>query len=132
MKKFSLVLVLGALAWVLPCGNAEAIPLFNMKFQERYAGEKANADFAKLVKDTAKCNVCHVEGEKKTVRNAYGEALHDAGLDKKKYPKERVESEAEAVGKEITAAFDKAEAAKSPSGKTFGELIKAGKLPGAK
>ncbi len=132
MKKFSLVLVLGAMAWVLPCGSADAIPLFNMKFQERYAGEKANPDFAKLVKETAKCNVCHVEGEKKSVRNEFGEALHDAGLDKKNYPKERVESEADAVNKEIQAAFDKVEAKKSAGGMTFGDLIKAGKLPGAK
>ncbi|HTN76578.1 MAG TPA: hypothetical protein VL096_15065 [Pirellulaceae bacterium] len=131
MKKLSLVLILGVMAWVLPCGDAQAIPLFFAKFEAKY-GAGATPEFAALIKET-KCNICHVKDAKsKKERSPYGEALHEAGLDKKAFPKDRVENEGPAVEKEIYAAFEKAAAAKSPSGATFGEDIKGGKLPGTK
>ncbi len=131
MKKLFLVLVCGAALWLLPTGNAEAIPLFYQKFEAKYAGADAKPEFAALVKET-KCNVCHVKGEKKEVRNAYGEALHKAGLEKDDFKKERVEAEGDKVDKEIMEALEKAAAEKSAGGMTFGELLKAGKLPGDK
>ena len=106
MKKLFLVLVCGAAMWLLPTGNAEAIPLFYQKFEAKYAGAGAPEAFSMLVKEQ-KCNVCHVKGEKKEVRNAYGEALHKIGL-------------------------EKAAAEKSAGGMTYGELLKSGKLPGEK
>jgi hypothetical protein len=131
MKKLCLILVCGAATWLIPPGNAEAIPLFYKTFETKYAGADAKPEFATLVKET-KCNVCHVKGEKKEVRNAYGEALHDAGLDKKKYPKERIEAEADAVEKEVMEALEKVAKEKSAGGMTYGDLLKAGKLPGDK
>jgi hypothetical protein len=101
-----------------------------MKFQERYAGDAAPADFAKLVKETTKCNVCHILGEEKKVRNAYGESLQKAGLEKTFAAKVK-EDEAGTL-KLIQAAFDKVEKEKGASGQTFGDLLKAGKLPGEK
>jgi hypothetical protein len=70
--------------------------------------------------ETAKCNVCHV-GKSKKDRNAYGEALAQR-LDKKedKDNKDKIRKALEEV-----AALPSQEA-----GKTFGDLIQAGKLPG--
>ena len=66
-----------------------------------------------------KCNVCHF-GEKKTNRNDYGKAVGEAlGATKV------------TDAKAIEEALKKAEAGKSSvEGKTFGDLIKMGKLPG--
>jgi hypothetical protein len=129
MKKLFLVLALGGVLWVLPCGSAEAIPLFFKTFETKYAGADAKPEFVTLVKET-KCNICHVKGEKKTVRNEYGEALHKVGgLEKDDFKKERVEAEPEAAEKEVNAALDKVAAEKSKGGETFGDIIKAGKIP---
>ena len=129
MKKLFLVLALGGVLWVLPCGSAEAIPLFFKSFEAKYAGADAKPEFVTLVKET-KCNICHVQGEKKEVRNEYGEVMHKVGkLEKDNYKKERVEAEPDAVDKEVNDALDKSAAEKSKSGETFGDIIKAGKLP---
>jgi hypothetical protein len=128
MKKLlSLMAVAIALGFV-SSDRAEAIPLFSMKFQEKYAGDGANPEFAKLVKETAKCNVCHVMGEKKEVRNAYGESLHKAGLEKAF--KDKIKEDEAGTTKIIMETFQKVEAEKSAAGATYGELIKSGKLPG--
>ena len=69
--------------------------------------------------DTVKCGICHF-GEKKTNRNDYGKAVGEA-LGEKNVKDEKA----------IEAALMKAEAGKSSTeGKTFGELLKDGKLPG--
>jgi hypothetical protein len=70
--------------------------------------------------ETAKCNVCHV-GKSKKDRNAYGEALAQR-LDKKE-DKDNTDKIRKAL--EEVAALPSQE-----SGKTFGDLIQAGKLPG--
>lgn len=74
----------------------------------------------KVLAEEAKCTVCHF-GEKKTNRNDYGKAVGEAlGGEKNVKEAEKVE-----------AALKKAEAMKSSTeGKTFGDLIKDGKLPG--
>lgn len=128
MKKLCLVLVCGAVLWLIPSGDAQAIPLFYNKFEAKYAGASAKPDFVAAIKE-AKCNVCHVKGEKKEVRNEYGEALHKAGLEKDKYKKERVDSEADVVDKEIMDALEKVAGEKSKAGAPYGDALKAGKLP---
>jgi hypothetical protein len=63
------------------------------------------------------CNTCHV-GTKKSDRNDYGQALAKAtGKDQKDKGK-------------IDEALAKTEKEKNADGKTFGELLEAGKLPG--
>jgi hypothetical protein len=128
MKKLLLVLMCGALLGLV-AEQAHAIPPFMNAFVAKYAGDKAKPDFAKSVKEEVKCNVCHVKGEKKEVRNAYGEALKKAGLDKNNFKKERLESEPDAVAKEINAALDKVGKEKSKGGDTYEARIQAGKLP---
>jgi hypothetical protein len=68
--------------------------------------------------ETAKCNVCHF-GKSKKDRNAYGEALADL-LDKKE-DKDNVEK--------IRASLEKVAGMEGPDGATFGDRMKAGKLP---
>lgn len=68
----------------------------------------------------AKCGVCHF-GDSKKNRNDYGEAMGKA-LDGKKNLK--------ADDPMVAKAFKTAEGAKNGDGKSFGELIKAGSLPG--
>lgn len=91
-------------------GEAQARPNYNKAFQAKYPGLKA-------LYDEAKCNVCHA-GMSKKMRNEYGMAFGGA-LGAKEV------KDAAAVD----AALTKAEGEKSTSGKTFGELIKEGKLP---
>jgi LPS O-antigen subunit length determinant protein (WzzB/FepE family) len=66
------------------------------------------------------CSVCHPDKDKKKVRNNYGAAV-GAKLEKANLMDEA----------KIKEALTKAEAEKSATeGKTFGDLIKAGELPG--
>ena len=91
--------------------TADARPNYNKEFWDYYPSLKDH-------KDTAKCDVCH--GKEKKVRNDYGKAVGEALGGSKVMDAEK-----------IKAAFKTAEDKKSGTdGKTFGELIKDGKLPG--
>ena len=86
----------------------------------------ADSPVAEAAKE-AKCNICHY-GKSKKNRNDYGTCLSKLGVTKDAYNSLKDDPEKlEATLKEL---FKKAESAKSVGGKTFGELIKAGKLPG--
>lgn len=131
MKKVVLSLYCGALVLGLSLNHAGAIPAFKKEFDDKYvkkdSNDPAEKSLAEAVKD-AKCLVCHgknAEGkEDKKTRNAYGKAL-DKLLDKKKDIKDK---------EKIQKALDKVAGEKvdetKPDSPTFGELIKAGKLPG--
>ena len=121
MKKF--LLPGGFLLGILACGAlwcagprpADARPQYNKAFQATYADNKAVAGLA----DNAKCSACHV-GAKKTDRNDYGMTL--AKL---------VGAKNQMDAAKIKDALKSAEAEKSGTeGKTFGDLLKDGKLPG--
>ena len=85
------------------------------------------------VAEELKCNFCHVKDKEKKVRNTYGEALAKSGLSEQKYKDLSADKEKKEklVAEWVKAAMKKADAAKSASGQTFGDLIKAGKAPGA-
>ena len=96
-------------------GKAQARPNFPRAFATQYPKLQAKVK-------VAKCGVCHPRknNKKKKIRNNYGKALAKT-LDAKKVKDK----------KKLKAAFEKIE--KMPSatkGKTFGDLIKEGKLPG--
>ena len=92
--------------------SAEARPNYLKEFIKKYP--KLEADAKKT-----KCNVCHV-GKKKKMKNDYGTAMGKVLGAKKVKDKEKI---AEALGK--------TEPEKSGTeGKTFGDLLKDGKLPG--
>jgi hypothetical protein len=91
---------------------AQARPGYLKAFNATYPALKDAAE-------GAKCGICHF-GEKKTNRNDYGKAMGE-GLSKKDEKDEKA----------IVEALKKAEAGKSSTeGKTFGDLLKDGKLPG--
>ena len=95
--------------------DAQARPGYLKAFNTAYPKLKDAAD-------VAKCGVCHF-GEKKTNRNDYAKAMGEA-LGAKDVKGDGSEAK-------IEAALKKAEAGKSSTeGKTFGDLIKDGKLPG--
>lgn len=105
--------------------SAFATPVFKKAFDEQYGKNEA----IKKASEEAKCNVCHFGNSKKN-KNDYGKALSEL-LKKDNYKEDRVKAEPEAVKKELDEAFKKVEAAKSKGGDTFGDRLKAGKLPGS-
>jgi hypothetical protein len=106
---------------------ALAIKEFNDQWTKSYVESSDNAGLKELAA-SAKCNVCHVNGEKKSVRNAYGAEL--GKLAKAKELKPLAKSDPAKFEETLTAAFKKVEEMKAADGKTFGEKIKAGQLPG--
>ena len=108
-KIWTWVAVVAALAIT---AEAQARPDYlNKGFTPAYPALKAEIE-------TAKCGICH--GSDKKVRNDYGKAFGAALGEPKVTDVEK-----------IKAALKKAEAEKSSTeGKTFGDLIKDGKLPG--
>ena len=116
------VLVLGfglALAGGGLARPAFAIQQFQDEFKALYV--KDGSPLAAEV-ERVKCNVCHV-GKDKKERNAYGKAL-DERLDKKadKEDKEKIRKMLEEVAGLPSDPANK-------DAPTFGDLIKAGKLP---
>ncbi len=107
---------IAALVWAVGFPTqADARPQYKKEFEAKYPGMAAQ--IAKV-----KCGICHPPGakEKKKARNNYGQALGKV-LNAKNV------SDKEAILKALGAI----EAEKSATeGKTFGDLIKAGTLPG--
>jgi hypothetical protein len=106
---------------------AFAIKEFNDQWTKHYVESSDNAAFKELAA-SAKCNVCHVNGEKKSVRNEYGAAIGKVA--KAKELKPLAKSDPKKFEEELNAAFAKVADVKAKDGKTFGEKIKAGELPG--
>ncbi|MEX1042638.1 MAG: hypothetical protein WDZ51_18535 [Pirellulaceae bacterium] len=131
MKKLGLCLLLGVCASAFSADSAFAIKPFSDAFVVRYKVAEPSTDTEKALAAgvaTAKCNLCHVDGENKKVRNEYGEQLSKL-LDKTNYSVKRRKAEPDVVEAEIVAALLKVEAEMSKSGEAFGDKIKAGKLP---
>ena len=127
MKKVCLTLVLSIFAVAWYANSAAALPAFNKEFQGKYVEGNSNAKFVEAV-GSAKCNVCHDAASKsKKDKNAYGKAV---GKYLMKADYDKVKADAEGAKKYIIEGLEKAEAEKSAGGKTYGELLKAGELPG--
>ncbi len=125
MQKLVLTMFVSAFAFAGLSQPALAIKQFSDEFMKLYKVDKSADVQTELTKKVleAKCFTCH-QGKKKKDRNLYGMHL-SVLLDKKKdakNPKKIVEA-LEKVSKMYSDPKDK----ESP---TFGELIKAGKLPG--
>ena len=114
MRKLVVVAVVG-LIFASAFSSADARPKYKAGFEKKYP---------KVVEGTAEkkidCGVCHPDKDKK-VRNNYGEALGKAI------------AKNEADEKKIEEALGKIESEKSAvKDKTFGDLLKDGKLPASK
>lgn len=121
--------------------NADARPFYKTQFVENYLKDKespVSKSVAKVIADSPvedgkhvhenTCFVCHFGSSKKN-RNEYGKAL-SVYLKKEDFTSEKVSADADKAKKTVLEAFMKVEAEKSAAGKTFGDLIKAGELPG--
>lgn len=118
MLKSSTTLVTAACVLVgfglaLSAPDAQARPKYLQQFVKKYPNLKAAAT-------AKKCACCHDSADKKKkTRNDYGKAV-GAGIVKKNEKNEAA----------IIKALSQAEQVKSKkTGMTFGEMIKAGKLP---
>lgn len=113
MVKFAVIVAGGLFVAGTLTDEASARPNYCTLFINHYTGVSA-------AKET-KCGICH-EGQDKKKRNNYGECLTKALGEK------GVKDEAK-----IKEALKKAEEGKSAvEGKTFGDLLKDGKLPASK
>jgi hypothetical protein len=111
--------------------TALAIPAFRSEFETYYKVKEPETDAQKALAEkvaVAKCNVCHVDGEKKEVHNPYGTELSKL-LDKANFSLTRRKEEPEKVQAEIRAALDKVAGMKAPTDETYGERIGKGELP---
>ncbi len=129
MKK---ILVLALIASLSIGGFSPSLVMaqkaYSDAWKELYVKDSKDEGFKKLV-DEAKCNVCH-QGSSKKERNPYGtEAV--AVFKKHDINKDRPKKDPAGFKKDIEAAFKALEEVKAKDGKTFGEKIKAGQLPGA-
>jgi hypothetical protein len=109
------------LAVGLAVESASGMIPFRDVFLKTYVGDGKTPQQAELGKAvaTAKCNVCHdAASTSKKDHNPYGMSLKKLGLKKSEKNKEK-----------IAEFLKKAEGEKNGSGKSYGDLIKAGKLP---
>ncbi len=135
MSRLVVVVAVGLAVVYLTAPSAQALPQFKKAFQDKYVA-KDNEEYAAKYKK-AGCNTCHVKGEKKTVRNEYGEELSkliegNAGQrikDAGKESPDKKKAETETVLKELDTAFDKVAKMKTKAGPTYGDKIKEGMLP---
>ncbi len=125
----SFVVLVGSLS------TAQAIPPFMKAFLSKYAKTESEneqeKEFATLLVESAKCNVCHVQGKPKKQRNAYGDELAKL-LKKASFSSDRLDAEPEQTAAEMEAAFEAVAALKSgdENSPTYGELLATFKLPG--
>lgn len=105
---------------------AEAIAPFGLRWRQKYLTDHNNQEFVKTAK-AANCNVCHLASDKaKKETNDYGKAV---GKFLTKAEFEKLNTRLEESKKYILEGLEKAEAEKASDGTTFGERIRAGKLP---
>lgn len=129
-------IVFGALALLFVAANtAVALPPIPGLLGDAL---KDNADAAKFLAEVGKlkmkCDVCHKPGvdkmkDKNHGLNDFGDAMHKS-LDVKAFKDAVKAKDKDAQVKLLKEGVAKASAEKNADGKTFGELIKAGSLPG--
>lgn len=113
---------------------ADALPPIPGYVKESLEESADHQAFAKTFSDLkTKCDLCHRPNADKKAKghglNDYGEAMHKHLKHREFMALHKDKKTAEAL-KLLQEAWKKAEAEKNAEGKTYGELIKAGKLPG--
>ncbi len=127
MKKFLVCALVVGISFGMAARPAFAIKQFGEAWGEVYVKSSKDEGFKTLVGE-AKCNVCHLQESKKK-HNEYGLEVKKL-IKKKDFPADRFKTDAAKCKAEIEAAFKKVEEIKAKDGKTYGEKIKAGQLPG--
>ena len=131
MKKFVVTLFVGALALTVCLGSAQARPAYPAIMGEYYKDNEAIVTKSKP-STIDRCMLCHDPATKsKKDHNEYGKAFKK-NMPKEEFMKLTGPDNKEKLAKKVGEALKAAEAEKHANGKTFGEIIKAGKLPGEK
>ena len=127
MKTLS-ALLLGASGFVLVFSRPiYARQPYKDEFDASYVKGNKNEAFVTAAA-AAKCNICHdPQSKSKQDHNEYGKGLKKH-LTKADFMK--LKDNKPALTKKIQDALKAAETEKNAAGKTFGEIIKGGKLPG--
>jgi len=120
------------------CDSALALPPVPPYVAEYYAGKPEYAKFSTAFSGLKmKCDTCHIPGADKKARghglNDFGKAVHDNFKHKDFLAANKAKAdpaEAAKAKKLIADALAAAEGLKNADGKTYGELMKAGQLPG--
>ncbi len=121
--------------------TASALPPLPKYVEEYYDAHPQYAKYAEMYKRLDmehQCDACHRPGVDKKTK---GHGLNDYGQAVAKNFKHRDFNKADKLGKDnaeeaakakklIADALEKADSEKNAAGQTFGELIKAGQLPG--
>jgi hypothetical protein len=121
--------------------SASALPPLPKYIEEVYAASPSHAKYLEMYKALEgehKCDACHKPGVDKKTK---GHALNDYGQAVAKNFKHRDFNKADKLGKDnpeeaakakklLAEALEKTDAEKNADGKAFGDLIKAGQLPG--
>jgi hypothetical protein len=134
MKRVCALVVVTVIALALSVKSATALPPINVQWHEKYSALKDAVVKTYGEESTAKCNVCHIAGKGKKERNAYGMAvgkfITKAQITKiKEDAGDNADAAAETTKKYILEGLAKVEGEKAADGKTYGDAIKAGKLP---
>ncbi len=139
MKKLCLIATCMALVASVWTSMATAVPPFYAQFKAKYVDGDANKEFAAANKEFVeavndrknRCFVCHdpkIDEEtgktSKKNRNRYGRQLA------KLLNKDTDKKNAEKIKKAIETVAALKSDSEDPESPTFGDLIKAGKLPG--
>jgi hypothetical protein len=129
MKKAVVLMLLGGIgAWAVLASSASALPPFKKAWEDKYGSNYTDlAGSEKAV--GGGCNVCHVKGADKKQRNDYGKILAKYTGGKAAATLKADKSKLPEILKTLGEGFEKAEGEKSAAGQTYGDLIKAGKLP---
>lgn len=114
--------------------GAQALPPIPGYLKDSLGESTDHQAFAKTFSGLkAKCDLCHRPDADKKAKghglNDYGEAMHKHLKHREFMALHKEKKTAEAL-KLLQEAWKKAEAEKNAEGKTYGELIRAGKLPG--
>ena len=137
--RFAASMLLGAALVSILASDASALPPLPTYVGEHYQASPEYAKFAATFQaQKAKCNTCHQPGADKKAKghglNDFGEATHKHLKDKEflaAHKEAKDNAEKAALAKKLVAeALAAAEGEKNAAGKTYGELIKAGELPG--
>ena len=134
MNRVSASVVATLVVLALGARSASALPPINVQWHEKYSALKDSVVKTYGEESTAKCNVCHIAGKGKKEKNAYGIAVGKfvtkAQITKiKEDAGDNADAAAEATKKYILEGLAKVEAEKAADGKSYGDAIKAGKLP---
>jgi len=134
MNRVYALVVVTVVALAFGAKSATALPPINVQWHEKYSALKDAVVKTYGEESTAKCNVCHIAGKGKKERNAYGMAvgkfITKAQITKiKEDAGDNADAAAETTKKYILEGLTKVEGEKAADGKTYGDAIKAGKLP---